>query len=132
MLKEHPNWALKPVAKDKLIKDAKQIYGDDLVGAVSSHITEEQEQSTEVAFVGNGLFLDKDDLEDKDKNKQKRLAAILKNTETYWDPVSECLLYEDMTYVSSNKDQASSKRKASTEIEDINRKISTGMNYTHC
>ena len=43
-------------------------------------------------------WMDEADLEAKYKTKPDRLAAIKKNTRTYWCDIGEVWLYEDMEY----------------------------------
>ena len=64
-------------------------------------------RETDFELVGSGTFIDEDDLTEKYKTKPQQLAAILKNARKIEDPIRECTLYKEMTYVAktSNKEK---------------------------
>ena len=102
------------------IVQCKGKYGEGLVATCRASSTVTAEVGVEVKMVGTGVFMDEEDLTEKYKGKPKRLAAILKNTDTYYDDRGEVLLYEDMTYQSSKVESSSIKRTNETVVDDIN------------
>ena len=81
------------------------------------------EVSSKVQMMGNGTFLDEEDLKEKYKSKPLRLAAIMKNTQTFFYTTSEPLLYEDMEYTSNRTDSAAAKRTLETVVTSKESKI---------
>ena len=95
-------WKLQDIDKTRFYQRAQGMYGDELTKLMYAEMEEATSLKTEVTLVGNGDFLDKEDLEDKYKKKPQRLAAILKNARQIYDEVSETWLIEDMSYASSS------------------------------
>ena len=124
MLRVHPSIEDLSDSADKasMVKDAKKLYGNSLVAHMRSKVTKTDESSLTVSMIGNGNFMDLEDLQAKYEKKPNKLAAVIKNTSTFWDPVSESLLYEDMSYSSNRVDCASRKRQNETVLDDINPK----------
>jgi len=119
----HGEWSMPQNIKDDTIRDARKLYGEDLIGIISCRVTTVQVQGHEVEFVGTGNFMDLEDLEMKYKNKPERLAAIKKNTKTIFDTVSECTLYEDKMYQSKNINLASTKRTVENDMQINSKRI---------
>ena len=92
--------------------EAKALYGSDLNQVVTQRLEKRVMHETEVKLVGNGTFLDMQDLETKYKGKPERLAGIKKYARRVLDPVSNVELIEDMEYKSSH----STATKTSTEL----------------
>ena len=115
-LKEHPSIeaesdrAAITIDKEKVIADCRLLYGADMLAQMRSSYTATSEESTNVEMVGTGMMLDLADLSHKYMDKPQRLAAILKNTKTFYCRISETLLYEDMEYKTITTSSASTKR----------------------
>lgn len=62
---------------------------------------------------GTGNFIDEEDLKEKYAKKPLQLAAIMKNTKRFRDPVRECTLFEDVkfTAVVSNEQRVETEKK---------------------
>jgi len=101
----------------RVASKCKDLYGDDLLVALRAHYQVTYTATSSLRMIGTGNWLDEIDLAAKYKNKPERLAAIKKNTQTYYDETSEVLLYEDMTYQSVREDGTSAKREMSTTAE---------------
>ena len=81
--------------------------GDDFSAATQAVVSHETIRETDFELVGSGTFIDEDDLTEKYKTKPQQLPAMLKNAKKVEDPIRECTLYEEMTYVAktSNKEK---------------------------
>ena len=88
MLRVHPSIEDLSDSADKasMVKDAKKLYGNSLVAHMRSKVTKTDESSLTVSMIGNGNFMDLEDLQAKYATKPKRLAALKMNTSTSWDP----------------------------------------------
>ena len=120
VLERHPSIETMGAEAQDLVQVAlkcKHLYGDDLVVALRGHYQVTYTASSSLEMIGTGNWLDEDDLNDKYKNKPARLAAIKKNTETYFCTKGEVLLYEDMIYQSVRVDATSAKREMSSTAE---------------
>ena len=119
-LKEHPSIphdAATSIDKEKVIADCRLLYGADIIAQVRASYSTISEESSQVEMVGTGMMLDLGDLSDKYKDKPQRLAAILKNTKTFYCTISETLLYEDMQYKTITTSSASTKRKNEVTVD---------------
>ena len=73
--------------------------------------------------MGNGRFLDTEDLEEKYKSKPEQLAAIYKNARTILCPVREVQLWEDPEFSSSASRGSESRRETTRRAEQIDNKF---------
>ena len=125
-LKRHPSiedMASEVTDKVVISQKAKDLYGEDLVAFLRQQYSATYEVSNKVQMMGNGTFLDEEDLKEKYKSKPLRLAAIMKNTQTFFYTTSEPLLYEDMEYTSNRTDSAAAKRTLETVVTSKESKI---------
>ena len=84
--------------KKEFYKKYQEQAGPDLLTRLQETVTESKKTSSAVSFEGTGDFLDEIDLEEKYKNKPDQLAAIKANTRTYFCPVRQVQLFEDVKY----------------------------------
>ena len=119
-IEEHASEFTNPAA---LAAKAKELYGEELVLFLKQEYQSTYEASAAVEMVGTGVFMDKEDLETKYKDKPTRLAAILRNTTTYYCTKSETLLYEDLEYKSVRTDRVEAKRSTSAEVSSERKKL---------
>ena len=68
------------------------------------------------AWIKDGKFLDKEDMEEKFKAKPHQLKSILANTKTHYCNVRDVLLYEDPEYMSQNKSTKESGKDSKRQI----------------
>ena len=76
----------------------KELAGSDLLTRLQETVTESKRTNSAVSFEGTGDFLDEIDLEEKYKNKPDQLTAIKANTRTYFCPIRQVQLFEDVKY----------------------------------
>jgi hypothetical protein len=119
VLKDHPSIEKPPDIADAIIA-CKGEYGDDLVATCRATFTLTRTIESKVTMVGTGEFMDEVDLAAKYKDKPTRLAAIKKNTNTFYCSIGEVQLYEDMSYKSGQEKTASAKRTSEVLFDDIN------------
>jgi hypothetical protein len=119
VLKEHPSIEKPPDLGDA-IRACRSEYGDDLVATCRATFTVTRTIESKVTMAGTGIFMDESDLDAKYKDKPTRLAAIKRNTKTFYCEIGEVHLYEDMSYKSGQEKAASSKRTSEALIDDIN------------
>ena len=80
------------------------LHGPDLLCRLQETITESKKTSSVVSFEGTGEFFDEVDLAKKYQEKPNQLQNILANTRTYYCPVRQVQLYEDVQYKRTVKD----------------------------
>jgi len=94
------NWGTKENRAD-FYKKHKDTLRKDLKTEVEGIVKEKSTAEAEVAFGGNGNWMDEEDLREKYKHKPGRADAILENSRSYTCPIINVKLYEDMEYKSS-------------------------------
>ena len=90
--------------KREFYKKYQESMGDDLVARLQETVTESKRVSSSVEFQGTGDYFDEEDMNDKYKNKPEQLANIMANTRTFFCPVRQVWLYEDVKYKRTAKD----------------------------
>eukprot|EP00435_Cladocopium_sp_Y103_P000455 s2333_g1.t1 len=76
----------------------KELAGPDLLTRLQETVTESKKTSSVVSFEGTGEFLDEIDLDKKYQDKPDQLANLKANTRTYFCPVRQVQLFEDVKY----------------------------------
>ena len=92
--------------KREFYKKYQESMGDDLVARLQETVTESKRVSSSVEFQGTGDYFDEEDMNDKYKNKPEQLANIIANTRTFFCPVRQVWLYEDVTSTSAQPKMA--------------------------
>ena len=83
--------------------------GTDIPATFNEVVKHTQAKESRNAFIGNGDFMDLEDLEIKYKNKPKQLAAIVRNARSFYCDIRETMLYEDVKYTAVVADEDSTK-----------------------
>jgi hypothetical protein len=89
---------------------AHNLFGSDLEKHVQATLEMTCANASEVTMKGTGLWLDEFDLAKKYAGKDRRLAAIVKNSRRFWDETSETELFEDMEFTSVVSETATTRR----------------------
>ena len=87
-----------------------ELMGKDLKALVEETISESYSEKEMEAWIKDGKFLDKEDMEEKFKAKPHQLKSILANTKTHYCNVRDVLLYEDPEFVSQKNRQRNQAR----------------------
>ena len=105
--------------KQGFFAKAKTLFGDGLKMLLEETFSHKLDHVDEISITGTRDLFDEPDMTEKYKSKPQRLAAILKNAKRFKCPISETILFEDMSYTSTAKQTSlhtsSSKRELTGE-----------------
>ena len=90
--------------------------GKDLKALIEETISESYSEKEMEAWIKDGKYLDKEDMEEKFKAKPHQLKSILANTKTHYCNVRDVLLYEDPEFVSQKKSTKESGKESKRQI----------------
>jgi hypothetical protein len=96
--------------REKYYKTGHGLMGKDLKAAIEETMSEYYSEKEMEAWIKDGKFLDKEDMEEKFKAKPHQLKSILANTKTHYCNVRDVLLYEDPEFVSQKNRQRNQAR----------------------
>ena len=101
---------------EKYYKTGHGLMGKDLKAAIEETMSEYYSEKEMEAWIKDGKFLDKEDMEEKFKAKPHQLKSILANTKTHYCNVRDVLLYEDPEFVSQKKSTKESGKDSKRQI----------------
>ena len=93
------------------------LHKEELKTAMRVAIERQVASGTEVELVGNGDFLDEEDLKAKYAAKPGRADTIITNTKKIYCGAAEIYLYEDMHYKSKKREYSSIQRKVTATMD---------------
>jgi hypothetical protein len=102
--------------REKYYKTGHGLMGKDLKAAIEETMSEYYSEKEMEAWIKDGKFLDKEDMEEKFKAKPHQLKSILANTKTHYCNVRDVLLYEDPEFVSQKKSTKESGKDSKRQI----------------
>lgn len=118
--------------KKAFYANSQNLYGPDLLCRMQETITESKRTSSTVSFEGTGEYFDEVDMKKKYHDKPEQLQSVLANTMTYFCPVRQVLLYEDVKYKRTVKDteERSKTEKRKIQVIPTEQSSSAGLQET--
>eukprot|EP00913_Durusdinium_trenchii_P019248 g18090.t1 len=95
------------------------MVGDELLARLQESVTEYKRTSSSVEFTGTGEYYDEEDLKKRYEGKPEQLKNLLANTKTYYCPVKQVWLFEDVTYKRVARDAEETGRVEKRKVQMI-------------
>ena len=105
--------------KKEFYKNYQSMVGDELLARLQESVTEYKRTSSSVEFTGTGEYYDEEDLKKRYEGKPEQLKNLLANTKTYYCPVKQVWLFEDVTYKRVARDAEETGRVEKRKVQMI-------------